>query len=149
MQKESSSISCVVIRVLGPSLAWAAWLPDTAGAAQTTTVAWPGLDTGHSGEARTRNFTSCAGSLFNRFRPQTRCKDSLLVRFFEYFNSSPISILDIKLCMTRIRILINPKRCQSSVFKDWRIKILLSFPPTSILDILYFTNDAKSIVIAK
>mgnify|MGYP007048732673 CR=1 FL=1 len=26
--------------------------------------------------------------------------------------------------------IINPKRCQSSVFKDWSRKILLSFPPT-------------------
>ena len=29
--------------------------------------------------------------------------------------------------------IINPKRCQPSVFKDWSRKILLSFPPTLLV----------------
>mgnify|MGYP006864203178 CR=1 FL=1 len=48
MQKESSSISCVVIRVLGPSLAWAAWQRWSC-SDHSTGLAWPGDTQGRQG----------------------------------------------------------------------------------------------------
>ena len=84
---KKKAASVVLWSVQGPSLAWAAWPPVTAGAAQTTTLG-TGLDTGHSAlRGGTRNFTSCAASLLHRFRPKTRCKDSLLVPLFTQCNS--------------------------------------------------------------
>ena len=122
MQKESiSSISCVVIRVrvLGPSLAWAAWLACHHWELLRPQH-WPGLP-GHwtlgAREGRTRNFTSCAaGSLchYPIVLSQTRCEGSLLVLLGCY--DSSIYLL----------ILRGPCDCLTSTFHNTGIRTFLT-----------------------